>query len=56
MTRQRKTPAEIRAEAARAIRYEANCAESMGDPEGAGRLRDLAHEVSRLRLTRDVQP
>jgi len=53
MTRKNKTPAEVRKSAARMIRHEAVCAENTGDPEGATRLRDLAHAVDRMRLTVD---
>lgn len=52
--RYKKTPAELRREVAQFVRREANIAEGMGDPEGAGRLRDIAKDISRIRLTGDM--
>ena len=51
--RRKRSPTEMRAVCARMVRREANCAESMGDPEGAGRLRDLAALIDKVRLTVD---
>jgi len=42
---------EFRAEIVSDLRWEANVAEGMGDPEASGRLRDIAREISRKRLT-----
>lgn len=50
--RVRKSGDEIRKEVAAMIRREANIAFGMGDPEGAGRLWDIARDVSRVRLTK----
>ena len=49
----RKSPEEIRMQAARMAREWARESEDMGDPEGAGKLRDLAWGIERIRLTRD---
>lgn len=53
MTRQARHPAEIRRIAAAMARADARECESDGDPEGAGRLRDLAARIDRIRLTSD---
>lgn len=50
----RKTPAEVRKQAALIARYWANEREQTGDLEGAGVLRDIAAEISKLRLTKDA--
>jgi hypothetical protein len=51
VSRRKKTPAEIRREAVQRVRQEAVVVEGMGDPEGAGWLRDLAKHLERIRLT-----
>lgn len=54
MPRRNFSPAEIRSHAASLARREARCAEGDGDPEAAGRFRDLARQIDRMRLTADV--
>lgn len=54
MVRIRKTPAEVRKQAALIVAYWAEERESCGDEEGADVLRDISKEISKLRLTREV--
>lgn len=49
--RRRKTPAEIRREAAAMARADYLQRLADGDPEGAGVLQDLARAIARIRLT-----
>lgn len=51
MVRRDRTAKEMRFAAARRARVAADDRERDGDPEGAGVLRDLAREISRIRLT-----
>lgn len=53
MSRMKKSPDDIRREAAAMVRTWAREQERLGDAEGAGMLRDLALEISRIRLTKD---
>lgn len=53
MARKRKTPAEVRKQAALIVAYWANERETTGDEEGAQIIRDIAKEISKLRLTYD---
>lgn len=54
MMRRPLTPIDIRNRAARLAREAAREREACGDPEGAGVIRDLANEISRIRTTEDV--
>lgn len=51
--RVRKAPAAIRKQAASLARDHARDRENMGDPEGAGAMRDLAAAIGRIRLPED---
>ncbi len=55
MSRTKKTPKDIRQEAAAIVRWAMIERQQTGDPEGAEVFRDVLQEIQRIRLTEDSQ-